>query len=148
MFRHIIYAILVNNMVNKTADCFNNIVFILTAKINSKKVYEKMENNSPLENVLLVCNKNADLLRSVGATFDSKVAFLRRMRKKNLIILKDLQKKCCHFSFFFLSLLTFELSNISWKCSENCNMLTERIYDSAVFKIVLNIITICIFIAQ
>ena len=85
-----------------------------------------MENNSILEMVLLVSNRNAELLRLVGTTFNSKVAFLRRMRKKNLIILKSLQKKVCNFfCFIFLSLLTFELSNINWKCSENCNMLTE-----------------------
>ena len=70
---------------NKTADCFNNIVFILVAKISSKKVCEKMV-------MLLVCNRNAELLQLVGATFDSKVALLRKMRKKNFIIMKSLQK--------------------------------------------------------
>ena len=45
-----------------------------------------------LEKHLLVCNRKAELLRLVGATFDSKVAFLRWMRKKNFIILKSLQK--------------------------------------------------------
>ena len=43
--------------------------------------------------VLLVWNRNAELLRLLGATFDSKVAFLRTMRNKNVIILKSLQKK-------------------------------------------------------
>ena len=99
MFRHIIYAIFFWQLVNKTADCFNNIVFILVAKINLKKFCEKMENNPTLEKVLLVCNRNAELLRLVGASFDSKVAFLRRMRKNNLIIRQSLQKK---FSFFVL----------------------------------------------
>ena len=75
-------------LVNKTADCFNNIV-----EINSKKVCEKMENNSMLEKVLLVFNRNAQLLRLVEATFYSKVASLRRMMKKNLITLKSLQKR-------------------------------------------------------
>ena len=46
------------------------------------------------------------------------------------------------FALFVLSLLTFELSNINCKCSENCNMPTERTYDGAVFNIFLNIITI------
>ena len=99
MFRHIIYAIFFWQQVNKTADCFNNIVFILLAKISSKKVCEKMKNNATLEKVLLVCKKNAVLLRLVGATLDFKVAFLRRIRKKNLIILKSLQKKVCHLLF-------------------------------------------------
>ena len=73
---------------------FNNIFFyfILVEKISSKKVCEKMENNSMLEKLLLVCNGKAELLRLAEATFDSKVASLRRRRKKNLIILKSLQK--------------------------------------------------------
>ena len=52
-----------------------------------------MENNSTLEKILFVFNRNAELLRLVGATFDSKVASLRRVRKKNLIILRSLQKR-------------------------------------------------------
>ena len=104
-----------------------------------------MENNSTLEKVLLVCSRKAELLRLVGATFDSKVASLRGLRKKNLIIPKSLQRKVSHFLFYlFAVVLTFELSNIIWKCSENWNMLTERTYDSVVFKIFLNIITISI----
>ena len=92
-----------------------------------------------------MCNRKAKLLRLVGATFDSKVASLRGLRKKNLIIPKSLQGKVYHFMFYlFAVVLTFELSYINWKCSENFNMLTERIYDSALFKILLNIITICI----
>ena len=55
-------------MVNN--DCFNNIVL-----------------------VLIVFNMNAELLRLVGAPFYSKVASLRRMMTKNLIILKSLQKR-------------------------------------------------------
>ena len=144
MFRHIIYAIFVWQLVNKTADCFNNLVFILLAKIWSKNVCEKMENNSTLEKVLLVWNRNGELLCLVGASFYSKVAFIRRMRKKNLIILKSLQ----FFVSFVCRLLTFELSNINWKCSEKCNMLPERTYDSVVFNFFFYIITICIFIEQ
>ena len=85
---------------NKTADCFNNIVFILVAKISSKRVCEKIEYNSTLEKVLLVCNINAELLRLVGATFDFKAAFLRRNSEKFAI-------SC----FICLSCLIFELSN-------------------------------------
>ena len=55
-----------------------------------------MENNSTLEKVLLVCKRNAQVLKLAGTTLDSKVASLRRMRKKNLIILKSL------FLFFYL----------------------------------------------
>ena len=149
MFRYIIYAIFFGQLVNKTADCFNNIVFILVAQINSKKVYEKMENNSTLEKVLLVCNRNTKRLRLVETAFDSKVVYLRRMRKKNLIILKGLQSKSLPFFILFVCRwLTFELSNINWKYSENCNMPTERTYDSVVFKILRNITTICVFIEQ
>ena len=103
-------------------------------------VCEKMENNSTLKKVLLVCNRNAELLRLVGATFDSKVAFLGRMRKKNLIILKSLQKNSAIFGFVCLSLLTFELSNI------NCSHWTY-LWQCCI-KIFRNIITICIFIEQ
>ena len=46
-----------------------------------------------LEKILLMFNRNAELLRLVGATFYSKVASLRRMIKKNLIILKSLLKR-------------------------------------------------------
>ena len=70
-----------------------------------------MENNSTLEKVLLVCNRNAELLRLVGATFDFKMASLRRMRKKNLIIVKSLQEKL--LLLFCLSLLASELSSIN-----------------------------------
>ena len=130
-------------LVIKTADCFNNIVFILVAKINSKIVCEKMDNNSTLEKVLLMCNRNADLLQLVEATLDSKVASFRRMTKKKFDNSeKFAQKVFAVFCFICFSLLTFELSNI------NCNMLTERSCDSAVFKVLLNIITICVFIEQ
>ena len=53
-------------LLNNTADCFNNIVFILVAKISSEKVCEKMKNNSILDKVLLVCNRNVELLRLVS----------------------------------------------------------------------------------
>ena len=123
VFRHIIYAIFFWQLIDKTTDYFNNIVFILVAKISSKKVCEKMENNSTLEKVLLVCNRNSELLRLVSATFDS------RMRKKKLIILISLHRKSVQFfCFICLSLLTFELSNINWKYLENCNILTERTF--------------------
>ena len=79
-------------MVNKTAaDCFNNIVLVV--KISRKNLLKKMENNSTLQKILWVFNRNAKLLRLVGATFYSKVASLRRLMKKNLIILKNLQKR-------------------------------------------------------
>ena len=80
---------MVYHLVNKTADYSNNIASILVAKINYKKVCEKMEINSMLEKVLLVCNRYAKLLRLEGATCGS----FRRIRKKNRIILKSLQRK-------------------------------------------------------
>ena len=127
---------------NKTAECFNNIVFILLAKISSQKVCEKMENNLTLEKVLLAVAVSR-------SNFWFQSGFSQKDEKEKLenseIFCK---KKVCHFLFYFLLLLTFELSNINWKCAENWNMLTERAYDSAVFKIFFNIITICIFIVQ
>ena len=146
---HNIRNIFLVQLVNKTADCFNNIVFILAKEISSKKVCEIMENNSKLEKVLLACNRNAELLRLVGATFDSKNNFLQKNEEKKFDNSENFEGKVSpFFCFIRLSLLTFELSNINWKCSEYCNMLTERTYNSAVFKIFLNIITICIFIEQ
>ena len=136
MFRHIIWAIFLWQLVNNTADCFNNIVFILVANISTKNVSEKLKKNSTLEQVLRV-------LWLVGATFDSKGASLRRMNSE-----KFAEKKFAISCFVCSSLLTFKLLNISCKCSENCNMLTKCTYDSAVFQIVLNIIKIFIFIEQ
>ena len=86
----------------------------------------KKENNSTLENILLICNRNAELLRLVGATFDSKVASLRSMEEKFDNSEKFGEKKFAIFCFICLSLLTFELSNISSKCSEKCNMFSEN----------------------
>ena len=147
MFRHIIYAILCWQLVNKTADCFNIIVLILVAKISfPKKICEKMENNSTLKKVLLACNRSAELLRLVRATFDPKVASLRSMRKKNLIILKSLQKKVYHFFCFIFVCSCWHLScQIS---IESVRKIVICSLNSAVFKVLLNIITICIFIEQ
>ena len=139
VFRHIIYAIFFWQLINKTADCFNNIVFISVANISSKKVCEKMENNSALEKVLLVCNRNAEPKKK-GATFNSKVTSLRRLRKKNLIILKSFHKKSLPFFGLFICRC--------WHLSCQIAMLTARTSESAAFKICLNIITICIFIEQ
>ena len=98
-----------------------------------------MENNSTLEKVLQMCNRKAELLQLVGTTFDSKVAFLRRMWKKNLIILKNLQKKVWLFLYYLF--VVVDILIVKYQLKVN-------FYYSAVFKIFLNIITICIFIEQ
>ena len=59
---------------------------------------------------------------------------------------KFAEKQFDIFCFICLSLLTLELSNINWKCSENYNMFTESTYDRAVVKIFLNITTTGFFI--
>ena len=59
-----------------------------------------MENNSTLEKVSAVCNRNAYLLRLVS----------QKDEEKNLVILKSFQKKVCHFLFH---LFVIELSNIN-----------------------------------
>ena len=63
-----------------------------------------MENNSTLKKILLVFNRNAELLRLVRATFYSEVASLRRMMKKNLIIPEKFAEKKAfaydHFLFY------------------------------------------------
>ena len=56
---HIICNIFLTAGKIKTVNSFNNIAFILVAKISSRKVYEKMENKSTLEQILLVLNRNA-----------------------------------------------------------------------------------------
>ena len=38
----------------------------------------------------------------------------------------------------YLYFFVVALSNIKWKCLNNCNMLTQRSWDSAVFKVLLN----------
>ena len=96
-----------------------------------------MENNLTLEKVLLGCNRNAELLRLVGATFDSKLGFLRRMRKKNVLVLKGLQNKSLTFFVLFVC---------------RCWHLVCQILIESFRKIVicsLNVlITICVFIEQ
>ena len=106
-----------------------------------------MENNSTLEKILLVFKRNDELLRLVGATFYSKVASLRRMMKKNLIILKSLQKRKLLLMAIFCFICFFRCLHLS------CQILIEsvrnificslnRTFDSVVFEIFPNIITI------
>ena len=76
------YAIFFWQLVNKTADYFNSIIFILYAKISSKISLRKIGKQLNW----LVFNRNAQkLLRLVETAFDSKVVSLRRMRKQHLI---------------------------------------------------------------
>ena len=53
----------------------------------------KMDNNSMLELVLLVFNKNTDLLRLVGTAFDYKLSSVRGLRIKKFIILQIINKQ-------------------------------------------------------
>ena len=134
---------------DKTLDCFNNIAFILVATITSKKVCEKRENNSTLEKVLLVCKLERRAVAVSRSNFWFQSGFSQKDKEEKFDNCEKFAMK--NLPIFVLSvcrLLTFELSNMYWKCSENCNTLTERTYDNAVFKIVFNIITIFIFIAQ
>ena len=114
--------------VNETAYCCNNIVLILMAIISSKKVCEKMENNSTLEKVLLVCNRKAKLLRLVDVTFDCKMAFLRRIRTQNLLILKSLPFlvllvcRCWHLSFQVSIKSVFYCAIFNWNFIWNIDL--------------------------
>ena len=68
LFVNNILSVQTHNICNifLTADkqnSLNNTVFILVAKISSKKVCEKFENNSTLEKGFLVCNRNAENLK-------------------------------------------------------------------------------------
>ena len=97
-------SFIVNNILSVQTHNIRNILlttlFLFWRRTLVPLKFQKMENNSTLEKALLVCNWNAELLRLVGATFDFKVASLRRTRKKILIILRSLQKKVRHFLFY------------------------------------------------
>ena len=102
------YAIFFWQLVNRTADCFNNNRFIWVVKIGFKK---GLWNNGKQFNVgkgFPVNNRNFELFRLVEAIFDIKAASLRRMSKKNLIILKSLKKNS--FSIFILFAYRWHLS--------------------------------------
>ena len=128
-------------------------IFLTAGKQNSwlflfwwRKLIRKKEK----EKVLPECNRNAELLRLVGATFDSKAAFRSRMRKSNLIILKSLQKKSLPFVVIFICRgwhLSCQISIESVRKIVICplNILMAVLYLNFFF---LNIITICIFIEQ
>ena len=90
-----IYTIFFDSSYTKSSWLFQQTLFLFFGG-------EKIKNNSMFEKVLLVCNRNAELLRLIGATIDSKVASLKSMRKKNLIILKSLQKKSLPFFVVFI----------------------------------------------
>ena len=68
---HNILSVQTHNISN-IFDCFNNIVFILVAKMSCKKICDEIENNSTLEKGLIVCNRNAELLRLVEASLIPK----------------------------------------------------------------------------
>ena len=75
-----------------------------------------------VEKVLLVWNRNAELLRLVGATVDSKVVFVRRMRKNDLILLISLQKKSSQFFVLFVCRYWHSI----------CQILVERVRKIAI----------------
>ena len=130
VFRHIIYAIFIWQLVVKTAGCFNNIVFILVAKISSKKSLWKNGKQFNVDSRLTSVLQQSRLLRLVGTGFDSKVVSLGRMRKKNLIILQIINKQMRLFLFVFCWHMSCQISIESvWKiviCS--LNVLMTKLY--------------------
>ena len=93
MFRHIIYTIFFGQLVNKTADCFNNIVFILVAKFSSKK------------------DCAVDLSRS---NFRFLSGFPQKDEEEKFDDSEKLaETKFAIFGCICLTLLTFQLSNIN-----------------------------------
>ena len=95
-------------------------------------------------------------MRLVGTAFYSKVVPLRRMRKKILIILQIVSVNTQIDSIktldplFFVSRsmhLSCQISNESVRKIVICSLNVLMTYD-AVFKVLPNIITICVFIAQ
>ena len=89
VFTHIIHAISFWQLGNKTVDCFNEIVFLwkIGKQLNVGKGLGK------------VCNRNAELLWLVKATFDSKAASLKRIRRKIWSFWKVCRNKVRHFLF-------------------------------------------------
>ena len=80
-------------LVNKTVNYFNNIVFISVVKNTYKKLIEKMENNSTLKMILLVCQRSAELLRLVGANGRLQSCFSQKDEKEKIIISKKFAEK-------------------------------------------------------
>ena len=97
--------------IRNISGCFNNIVFILVTKMSCKKICDEIENNSTLEKGLIVCNRNAELLRLVEASLIPKWQEDEEEKFDNSE--KFAEKKFAIFCFISLSLLTFELSNIN-----------------------------------
>ena len=66
------------------------------AKISSRQGCAKMENNSTMEKVLLACDRNAKLLRLIGATFDFKVDEEEKFDNSEKFAEKSLPLFVCH----------------------------------------------------
>ena len=109
------------------------VFFFLVVTNCSKKSLRKNRKQLNVETDLTSVWQKRQLLRLIKTAFDSKVVSLRRMRKKNLITLQIINKQIISIKtylppdqpFFVCRLLTFELSSVNWKCTKNCNILTE-----------------------
>ena len=137
------YAIFFWQLVNKTADYFNNIVFILVVKISSKKV---SENNGKQLNVgrgLTSVQQERWAVAVSRSNFWFQSGFPQKDEEEKCYNSENFaENKFAIFCFICLSWLTFGLSNINWMCLENCNTLTERAERMIVldFKFFLNIL--------
>ena len=133
-------------MVNKTADCFNNTVFWLWKLV--EKIYWKNGKQLNVEKNLMSVWQDRRAVAVSRSNFWFQSSFSQKDDEEKFNHSEKFAEKKAfaygHFLFFFncFVVLTFELSNINWKCSENIYMLTEHTYYSAVFEIFLNIITI------
>ena len=110
MFTHIIYAIFFWHLVHKTADCFNNIVFILMVKISSKKVCKKMEYNSTLEKVLLVCKQERRAAGVSKSNFWFQSGFSQKDEKEKFDNSEKFAEKSSPFFFVLFVCRCWHLS--------------------------------------
>lgn len=71
-----------------------------------------MENNSAFKQNLLLFNRNTELLRLIRSNFDSKVDYLKKMRKRNIHVMKNLMKR----KLLLIALLEeSESTRVLWK---------------------------------
>ena len=116
-------------MVNKTAGCFNNILF-WSWKLVEKIYWKNGKQLNVGKDLLSVAVSRSNFLFQSGfSQKDDEEKFDHHSEK---FAEKKTFAYCPIFVLFVLSLLIFELSNINWKCSEHICMLTEHTYDCAV----------------
>ena len=137
-------------LVNKAADCFNNIVFILLVKISFKKVCEKNGKQHNVVKGLTSTEQERKAVAVSSSNFWSQNGFSQKDKEEKFENSEKFTEKSLKFFVLYICCswhLRCQISIESIRKIVICS--TERTYDSVVLKIFfLNIITICIFIEQ